>query len=249
MALKMLTLYLAAKDYLVEEGVPRDLLEIAAKRFGSIKGKPLTARLLESVLFAAAPWHIRAARAFKLLLEEFANGKNILSYGCGSAIIEILALVASNNTAKLTLIDIDPVGIELTEKLLALLHENGYDVRDQVFASVGNIHNHKLPTDVDTVVSIGLLHNYFPMDTANALMEKWFAAGARKVISDIYYDPENIKGNDAELRVQFVKNVLNWKFGPPDGLCFCEWEDLCDSLPDRNIDVYDHGLNATVIVS
>ena len=249
-ALKMLTLYLAAKDYLVESGIPKELAEIAARSFGNIKGSPLTPSLLESVLFTAAPWHIRAVRVYKLLAEEFKNGSSVVSYGCGSGIIEILALIASGNKdAKVVLVDKDPVGIELADKLVLLFNEHGYDTNEQILTSVGDIQDYELPSGVDTAISIGLLHNYFSLDVARKLMEKWFVGGARKIFTDVYYEPKSIDIYDAELRIRFVRNVLSWKFGPPDGLLFCNKEDLCDSLSDRQVEIYDHGLNATIVIS
>ncbi len=251
LALKMATLYLAAQDYLVEIGVPTQLMEIAYELFGRIKGKPLTPKLLESVLFAAAPWHMRAARVFRLFEEEFKNNRNVVSYGSGAGLMEILALVASgNHTVKLSLIDNDAFGIGLARRLVESLNEHGYDIRSQVTTLVADIHKCDLPEGTDTVASIGLLHNYFPMNTANELMSKWFAAGAVKVLTDIYYYPESAENgdNDAIARAKFVKNVLSWKFGPPNGLLFCDANTFFDALPGHKVELYDHSLNATCVV-
>jgi len=136
----------------------------------------------------------------------------------------------------------------LADKLVALFFEHGYDIKDQVTAFVGNINDCELPSGVDTVMSIGLLHNYLSLKDAKLLMEKWFSAGVCKVITDMYYDPKSVKTYDAELRIRFVKNVLRWKFGSPDGLLFCSHKTLCESLPNNMIEIWDHGLNATIVV-
>ena len=251
-ALKMLIMYLAAKDYFIQSGIPKDLVELVSNAFGGVNQKPLEQKLSDSILFVGAAWHMRVVRTFNLLVEEFKMGKSIVSYGCGSSIIEILALIASRNKdARITLIDYDPVGIELTEKLIALFSNHGHDISNQVTTFVGDIHKHKLPSDTDTVISIGLLHNYFSLVEANGIMQEWFGSGVNKVITDIYYDADmvNTEYNDAKLRVAFVKNVCGWKLGPPNGLLFCSQDDFCASLPNATIDVYDHGINATLVVS
>jgi hypothetical protein len=239
--LKMTTMYLTAEDLLIEAGVPKELLKIAIDGLGNVAGKPPTFELRESVKFISAAWHSRAARVYKLLLEEFKNGKYVVSYGSGSGVIEILALIASGNKkAKVDLMDKDHIGIEAAESLIELFCKHGYDIRNQTTTSVDDIFTIELPNEADTVASIGLLHNYFPLETANKLVQKWFNSGAKKLITDIYYDPAQSDNgnNDAKLRAKFVNRVLNWKFGSPDGLLFCNNETFCKSLSDYTIDVY-----------
>ena len=104
---------------------------------------------------------MRAARVFNLLIHEFWNGKNVASYGCGSGLIELLALIASGNKAsKLTLIDVDPLNIALTQSLITLFHEHEYDVESQTTLILGDIHELRLAPNTNTAISIGLLHNY-----------------------------------------------------------------------------------------
>jgi hypothetical protein len=252
MPLKMLTLYLAAKDYLIKAGIPKQLVELAANAYLNIKGKPVSSRLHRSVMFISPAWHSRAVRSFKLLVKEFEDGKNVESYGSASGIIELLALIVSeNHTVKLTLLDLDPVGVDLAEKLVALFKQHGHDVSSQVTIRQGDICESMPSEETDTIVSLGLLHNYFPLDKANELMQKWLSAGVSKVITDIYYEPKDADDgkNDAKLRISFVKNVLKWKFGPPDGLHFYNKETFCKSLPGKKIDVYCHSLNATIVVT
>lgn len=251
LAMKMSTVYLTAKDYLVECGVPKELLDIMDEMFGVLGGKPVAEPLRRSVQFICVSWHARMARVFNLLLSEFKDGKNIASYGCGSGIIELLALIASGNKdAKLTLIDIKPANIALAQKLAVLFRENGYDVDDQVTMILGDINNYRLPKNTNVAVSIGLLHNYYSLSDASKIMEKWFADGAEKVISDICYDPEDVDNSDAKTRIDFISNVLDWPIYPePDGLLFYNMEDLYNSISNgKKTDIYDHGQNATVVI-
>ena len=248
--LKMLVIYLAAADYLVPLGVPRNLADLAAT-LGNINGRPLTPKLHANVMFIAAPWHIRARRVFKLLLNEFQNNNNVESYGAASGIIEILALIASgNHTATLHLMDNDPIAIDLAKKLIMLFRDNGYDVSDQVSVSLGEIHGYSPRSDTHTIASIGLLHNYIPFRAANSLTQSYFDAGVKRVITDIYYDAEKVDSecNDAKLRTTFVKDVLDWNFGPPDGLLLCS-KNVFDDFSDKEIELYNHSLNATVVIS
>ncbi|MCL2085501.1 class I SAM-dependent methyltransferase [Candidatus Saccharibacteria bacterium] len=250
-ALKMLIMYLAAKDYFIQEGLPKRLVELATDALGGVGGKPLETKLRNSILFVGAAWHIRFVRAYKLLLEEFKAGRNVESYGCGSGIIEIIALIASGNaSAKLTLIDYDSVGIDLARQLVALFRDNGYDISSQVSISEGDICECKPSSETNTIVSIGLLHNYFTLEEANAMMREWFETGVSKVITDIYYDADIAENgsNDAKLRLSYVRIVCGWKVGLPDGLLYCNREDFCKSLANYNVEVYDHSLNATLVV-
>ena len=251
-ARRMLLMYLAAKDYYIQSGIPKDLVELVVNTFGNVKGKPIKPKLLDSILFGAAAWHIRFACAFNLLKNEFEYGKNVESYGCGSGIIEILALVASQNRdTELTLIDFDSDGIDLAKSLVTLFWENGYDIRGQVEIKRGDIRECVPKSETDTVVSIGLVHNYFSMGEANTMLRNWFEAGAGKVITDIYHNPNEVDDgiNDAKLKISFVKDVLGWKIGEPDGLCFYGKKVFCDCLSEFNIDVYDHGLNSTMVLT
>jgi hypothetical protein len=256
--LKMLTLYLSAKDYLVESGIDEKLVELSAKHLGNIQGKPLTPKLHESVMFTACPWHMRAVRVFKLLKEEFENGRSVESYGSASGIIEILALIMSGNrSVKLTLIDYDEVGIDLARKLVELFDKHDYDIGGQVEIKQGDIRDCVPKAETNTVISIGLVHNYFTLSEANGMLQSWFDKGATKVITDIYHDAEIVDDgyNDAKLRIAFVKNVLSWKFGlsknpnEPNGLLFCSKESFAESLPEYQIKAYDHSLNATMVVA
>lgn len=250
LAMKMSTVYHVAKEYLVESGIPKDLLDITAIMFDDLGGKPVVEKLRRSVRFICVAWHARTVRVFHLLTEEFRHGRNVASYGCGSGIVELLALLASGNkTAKLTLIDVDPANIALAQNLVRLFSERGHEVSHNVTLILDDISRHNLPTDTDTVVSIGLLHNYFALNVANSFMENWFAAGATKIMTDICYNPLRIAHQDAYTRINFVHNVLNWKLGPPDGLLFCSREDFASSLHDRELQIYDHGQNATIVVS
>ena len=80
-------------------------------------------------------------------------------------------------------------------------------------------------------------------------MQDWFEGGANKVITDIYHDPKIVPYADAELRMNFIQNIFNWKIGPPEGLLYCSKEAFCDSMFNKKIDIYDHGLSATVVVT
>lgn len=249
LAMKMSTMYLTAKEYLIESGIPKDLLDIAAIMFDDLGGNPVVEKLRRSVRFICVAWHARTVRVFHLLVDEFRNGKNVTSYGCGSGIVELLALLASGNKeAKLTLVDIDPDNMALTQELIALFRKHGY-ATDQVSLILDDISKHELPTGTDTVVSIGLLHNYFPLAAASSFTDNWFASGAAKVITDICYDPRLVTNQDAATRIKFVHNVLDWKLGAPDGLLFCSPEELTSSTKSREVQIYDHGANATVVVS
>jgi len=250
--LKMTTMYLVADELLMDAGIPEELLKIAVAGVGNIAGKPLTHELKKSIRFISIAWHLRAARIYRLLLKEFKSGKYVASYGCGSGMIEIFALIASGNKdARVDLMDRDPIGIELAKKLIELFYEHGYDIRSQVTMSVDDIFTIEPSDKVDTILSAGLLHNYFPLKTANALVKKWLNVGIKKIITDIFYDPAKVDDgkNDAKIRAKFVNRVLNWKFGPPDGLLYCSKEALCESLSTYNIELYDQSLNATLVVT
>ena len=95
LAMKMSTVYLTAKVLLVERGLPKELLDVADEMFGKLKGRLVSSKLKKSVRFISVAWHMRMIRTFHLLLGEFYSGKNVVSYGCGSGIIELLALLAS----------------------------------------------------------------------------------------------------------------------------------------------------------
>lgn len=249
LAMKMSTVYLTAKELFIEFGIPKELLDIAAILFDDLGVKPVAEKLRRSVRFICAAWHMRMLRAFHLLTAEFQNGKHAASYGCGGGIIEILALIASGSkSSKLTLIDIDPANIALAEELLTLFYEHGYDCREQVTIITGDIHTCQLPAGTDIAVSIGLLHNYFPLETAKSFVDQWLAGGAAKVLTDICHDPHTTGSADAQMRIDFIRNVLDWEIGAPDGLRYYSKEDLCTSLADKTLEIYDHGLNATVVV-
>ncbi|MDR2557952.1 MAG: class I SAM-dependent methyltransferase [Oscillospiraceae bacterium] len=249
---RMLLMYLASKDYYIQSGIPRELVKLAVDSFGKVKGKAIKTKLLDSILFGAVAWHIRFVRAFHLLKAEFEAGRNVESYGCGSGIIEILALIASGNQeVKLTLIDYDHDGIKIAKELVAMFGKNGYDVSNQVEAYVGDINGCVPKAETDTVVSIGLVHNYFSLTEANEMMRSWFDSGITRVITDIYYDADESDdgNNDAKLKIKFVKNVLGWKVGAPDGLQFTSVREFAESLPEYTIDAYNHSLNATMVVT
>jgi SAM-dependent methyltransferase len=251
-ARRMLLMYLASKDYYIKSGIPSRLVNLAVDSFGKVKGKAIKTKLLDSILFGAVAWHIRFVRAFDLLKAEFEAGRNVESYGCGSGIIEILALIASGNQeVKLTLIDYDPDGIKIANELVAMFGKNGYDVSNQVEAYVGDINDCVPKAETDTVVSIGLVHNYFSLTDANEMMRGWFDSGITRVITDIYYNAEESDDglNDAKLKILFVRNVLGWKVGAPDGLQFTSVREFAKSLPEYTIDAYNHSLNATMVVT
>lgn len=250
LAMKMSTVYHTAKELLADFGIPRELLDITDPIFGRLGGKPHSESLRRSVRFICVAWHARMARAYCILVDHFKKGESISSYGCGSGIIELLALIASNNrNAKLTLIDIDPDNIALAQELIALFEKCGYNVRGQVTMILGDIRTCALPNSTDVAVSIGLLHNYFPLREANSFMEEWFNAGAKTVITDICYGEKETKDNDTRLRLNFINRVLGWKFGPPDGLLFYSKEEFLSRLPNRTVELYDHGPNATITVA
>lgn len=251
LAMKMSTVYLTAKEYLIASGIPKELLDITTSMFGYLDGRPLIEPLQRSVRFICVAWHARAVRAFHLLVDEFRHGKNIISYGCGSGIIELLALIASgNHHAKLILVDNDSDNIAIVNELIARFSRGGYDVGAQVTATHADIRTHQLPPDINTVASIGLLHNYFSLIDARRLVDQWFAASATKVITDICYDPaRNLDHLNAAIRINFVRRVLDWKFGPPDGLLFHSPQEFVVSLADREVQIYDHGQNATIVVT
>ena len=250
LAMKMSTVYLTAKEFLIDSGIPKGLLDVSAIMFDDLGGSPVTEKLRRSVRFICVAWHARMVRVFHLLLDEFRNGKSVASYGCGSGIIELLALLASDNhNAKLTLIDVDPANIALAQDLLALFRDYYPRIDQQVTLILADIREYRLPDKIDTAISIGLLHNYFPLAQANLLMQDWFTSGATKIITDICYDPKNSKHDDADIRMNFVNVVLDWKLGPPDGLLYYSHQEFCENVQSRELCVYDHGLNATIVVT
>ena len=253
LAMKMPTMYMTAKDYFEQSGITNELLEIAMEMFGVLgkrNPKPVSLAFQRAVRYICVGWHSRTCRAYKFLVSMFKKGKIVVSEGCGGSWVEIIALIASGNKdARLILVDKSQKNIDLTEEVIALFMRRGYvGLRDQVRTEVHRIEDHVLPAGTNVVISTGLLNNYFSPSKASAIMEKWFAAGVEKVLTDILYDPDNVS-YEAKRRMLAVERAVGWKVGGKKGLQYCSEEAFCDSLPGRQIEFYDHGLNATVVVS
>ncbi|MCL2869871.1 class I SAM-dependent methyltransferase [Candidatus Saccharibacteria bacterium] len=237
-SVKMLGMYLVYIKPMIKAGIPADLLKIVDDEFGGIgkKHKPIRPVLFRCMQFISILWYMRFVATYHLLVEEFKQGKNVVSIGCGSGIIETLALIASGNkAARLTLLDNDTKSVGLASEIIAVFAKNGHDVSNQATARYGDIGNANIiPAGTDTVVSIGLLHNYFSLDEANRLMQGWFDKGAKEVITDICYPP---KSDDEKLRIRFINFVLEWALYPAKGgLRFYSWTEFFDGLP-RNMAV------------
>ena len=93
----------------------------------------------------------------------------------------------------------------MAQELIGLFRRNGHDVDDQVALILGDMATHNPPDGINVVASIGLLHNYYSLEAANALVHKWFAEGASKVITDVCYDPVTVNGNNAQIKTASVK--------------------------------------------
>jgi len=244
-AAKMAYVYLTAKEYLIQSGIPRELLDITATMFDALNGKPIAPDFLKAVQLLCLAWHARCTRMYPILLEEFKSGNNVVSQGCGCSIIEQIALIASKSkTAKLTLIDKDPASTAIARDLKKLFIQNGYDIDNQVEILDGDIRDYEPSSDVDTVVTIGLLYNYFSISESNAIIKKLFTRGINTVVADYCCDPAELN-DEAKLRMAATVKIVGWK-----GLLLCTQEEFRNSLPDNIIvDLYDQYLTATVVMS
>ena len=247
LGMKMATMYMASRDYFAEAGIPEDLLDIAMIMFGVMGGRPVSPDLAKTVQLMCALWHARAVRTFRMSKAVFVANKNVVSIGCGAALIEIFALIASGSkTARLTLVDLDPTNIRLAKRVVRLFVKHGYScLKEQVFFDTGDIRTYSLPKETDAVLSIGLLYNYLSSYEAGLLVKKWFNNGVTEVITDICYDPKTVTGDFAEMIINVIKNAIGWKIGP-GGLLFCSAGELHKPLEGNTAYVYNHGANATV---